>query len=302
MKIFLTGVTGYIGGSIATALVAKRHSVTGLCRSVEKATFLKQQGIEPVMGTLNDEKILFQAAQSADAVINTADADNPFVVEVLLQALEKSGKRLIHTSGSSIVGDRAGGVYSNHIFDEETPRPIRFEKIGRVAIDTQVIAGHDRGIYTIVLCPCLIYGMGTGYNAQSIQVPWMCNVARKYQAARYIGAGTNVWSTIHIDDLVEAYLLALEKAPSGSFFFLENGETNFKAIADTIHQKFRFEGVAQSWDIGDAVHEWGQEAAHFAFGSNSRICSDRARQVLGWSPKHTSVLAWLENPNNRVDT
>lgn len=298
MKIFLTGASGYIGGSIATALVATGHLVIGLCRSPEKAELLKQSGIEPIIGMLSDEQTLFQAADSADAVINAADADDPFVVEVLLRSLEGSGKKLIHTSGSSIVGDRAAGDYSDRIFHEDIPRPIRFEKIGRVAIDTQVIEGVIRGVHSVVMCPCLIYGHGTGLHTESIQIPRMLEVARKYQAAKYIGKGENIWSTIHIEDVVSAYLLALEKAPAGSFFFLENGESSFKEIAETIHGELGFKGTAQTWTVEEAVQEWGQEAAHFAFGSNSRIRSDKARNLLGWSPRHSSLLNWLKQALN----
>ncbi|HCF28421.1 MAG TPA: epimerase [Cyanobacteria bacterium UBA11049] len=298
MKIFLTGASGYIGGSIATALVATGHTVVGLCRSAEKAELLKQKGIEPVIGTLNDEQALFQAAQSADAVINAADADDPFAAEVLLQALEGSSKKLIHTSGSSIIGDRAAGEYSSRVFHEDISRPIRFEKIGRVAIDTHVIEGVFRGVHSVVICPCLIYGNGTGLHTESIQVPWMIAVAKKYQQARYIGKGENIWSTVHIDDLVNAYLLALEKVPAGAFFFLENGEASFKEIAETIHRELGFGGTAQSWTINEAIQEWGQEAAHFAFGSNSRIRSDKARNLLGWAPNYSSVLDWLKQALN----
>lgn len=97
----MTGASGYIGGSIATALVSVGHEVIGLCRSADRAELLKQRHIQPVLGTLSDEQLLFELARSADAVINAADADNPFVVEVLLQALTGSGKKLIHSSESS---------------------------------------------------------------------------------------------------------------------------------------------------------------------------------------------------------
>lgn len=293
MKIFVTGASGYIGGSIATALVSAGYEVMGLCRSTDKAELLKQKDIEPIIGTLSDEQLLIQAACSADAVINAADADNPFVVEVLLQALKGSGKKLIHTSGSSIVGDCAAGESSDRIFHEDIPRPIRFEKIGRVAVDTRVIEGMIQGVHSVVLCPCLIYGQGTGLHAQSIQIPRMIEIARKHQTARYIGKGENIWSTIHIEDVVSAYLLALEKAPGGSFFFLENGEVSFKEIAETIHSRLGLEGTAQSWTVEEAVKEWGQEGVHFAFGSNSRIRSSKARHFLGWMPNHPSVIAWL---------
>lgn len=294
MRIFLTGASGYIGGSVAAALMAAEHTVMGLCRSVEKAERLKQLGIEPIMGSLSDEEILFQAAQSADAVVNAADADDQFAAEVLLRALEGSGKKLIHTSGSSIVGDRAAGEFSDRVFHEDISRPIRFEKIGRVAIDTHVIEGAARGIHSVVICPCLIYGNGTGLQPNSMQVPWMIEVAKKYKGARYIGKGENVWSTIHIADLANAYVLALEQAPAGSFFFLESGKTSFKEIAETIHNRLGFSGTAQSWTVEAAVQEWGQEAAHFAFGSNSHVYSNKAKSMLGWMPKDSSVLNWLK--------
>lgn len=298
MKIFMTGASGYIGGSIATTLMATGHTVVGLCRSAEKAELLKQKGIEPVIGTLSNEQVLFQAAQSADAVINAADADDPFAAEILLQALAGSGKKLIHTSGSSIIGDRSAGECSSRVFHEDIPRPIRFEKTGRVAIDTHVIEGTIRGVHSVVMCPCLIYGHGTGLHAESIQVPRMIAVAKKHQQARYIGKGKNIWSTVHIDDLVSAYLLALEKGRAGAFFFLENGEASLQEIAETIHRELGFGGTAQSWTIDEAVQEWGQEAAHFAFGSNSRIRSDKARNLLGWTPNHSSVLDWLKQALN----
>src|SRR5947208_7835166 len=101
MKIFCTGASGYIGGSVATHLVTAGHQVTGLVRSAEKADAVRAFGIEPVMGTLDDAPVLAQAARAADVVVNAASADHRSAVESLLGALAGSGKPFIHTSGSS---------------------------------------------------------------------------------------------------------------------------------------------------------------------------------------------------------
>jgi uncharacterized protein YbjT (DUF2867 family) len=52
MKIFITGASGYIGGSVAAALMGAGHQVSGLARSDEAASALAKLGIRPVRGTL----------------------------------------------------------------------------------------------------------------------------------------------------------------------------------------------------------------------------------------------------------
>src|SRR5438132_13974982 len=104
MKVFITGATGYIGGSVATRLMERGDHVIGLARSDDAAAALKKRGIEPAAGDLNAYTPLAEAAKRADAVINAANSDNPFVVHALLDGLQGSGKTLIQTSGSSVVG------------------------------------------------------------------------------------------------------------------------------------------------------------------------------------------------------
>jgi len=98
-----------VGGSVAEKLRDSDHHVLGLVRSEEKARLLKGRGIEPIICSLDDSTILTDAARQADAVINAASADDPGVVETLVSALERSGKLLIQTIGSSIVADDACG-------------------------------------------------------------------------------------------------------------------------------------------------------------------------------------------------
>ena len=70
MNIFITGATGYIGGSIAAGLLARGHTLTGLARSGDASEALRQLGITPVSGSLDDGSVLAEAASSADAVVN----------------------------------------------------------------------------------------------------------------------------------------------------------------------------------------------------------------------------------------
>ena len=160
MKVFVTGASGYIGGSVAAHLVDAGHRVSGLARSAETTRALKKLGISPVPGTLDDAEILVRAAQDADAVIDCANAAHCAAAEALLQGLAGSGKPFIHTSGSSIVGTRAGGDLCEDVFDEDTPFTPSPARAGRVAIGRML--GFGRACRAGSRPPC---AAGTGRGA-----------------------------------------------------------------------------------------------------------------------------------------
>lgn len=128
MRVFVTGVSGYIGGTVAARLVARGHRVIGLTRSDTAAARLRELGIEPVVGALEDAGVLADAAQRADAVINAADSDHRPAAETLIAALAGSGKPLLHTSGISILGDKAAGEPSDRIYTEDSRSSPRRKK------------------------------------------------------------------------------------------------------------------------------------------------------------------------------
>jgi nucleoside-diphosphate-sugar epimerase len=99
---------------------------------------------------------------------------------------------------------------------------------------------------------------------------------------------------VHIDDLVPLYLLALEKAPAGSFFYAENGENSYREIAAAISRMLGFGGRTEPMTLKDAVAEFGETAAQFSYGSNSRVRAVRARRELGWAPKAGTLVNEIE--------
>jgi len=294
MRIFVTGASGYIGGSVAAALTSAGHSVRGLVRSPERAAAVQQRGIEPVIGTLADAPLLAQQAREADAVINTANSDDRGAVEAMLPALVGSGKAFVHTSGSSIVGDMAAGERGEKIYQDDTPVEPLPGKAARVAIDRLILDSARNGVRSVIVCPTMIYGRGHGVHAESVQVPRLIALARKHGAGRHVGRGENIWSNVHIDDLVPLYLLALEKAPAGSFFYAENGENSYREIAAAISRMLGFGGRTEPMTLKDAVAEFGETAAQFSYGSNSRVRAVRARRELGWAPKAGTLVNEIE--------
>lgn len=289
MKIFVTGASGFIGGSFAAEAVRRGHEVRGLVRSPEKAAACRGFGIIPVHGDLTQHDLLASEASAADAVVNAASSDDRPAIDAILRTLTGSGKALLHTSGSSIVADNADGEPSNAVFDEDhLPEPAR-DKAARVALDQAVLT--TAGLRSIVLCNTLIFGDALGPEAHSVQLPLLIDHARKIGRATYIGRGLNRWSTVHIADVIELYLLALERAPAGTFAFVESGEASFldmaRSIADGLHLK---PPISMTLDAAEAL--WGRGRARHSLASNSRVRSVRTAP-LGWNPTRLSVHQWI---------
>jgi nucleoside-diphosphate-sugar epimerase len=295
MKVFVTGATGYIGGSVAEKLVAASHEVSGLVRSEAKIPLLKERGVNPVVGTLDDSENLTKAAQAADAVIHAASADHTGSVMTLVTALERSGKLLIHTSGSAIVADHADGEYASAVplteDDYFDPVPNR-----RARVDMNRYVRHaaiEKGVRSVVICPAMIYGTGRGPQPDSDQLPKLIALSKQVGAGVYFGKGLNRYSNVHIDDLVDLYLLVMEKAPGGSFFFAENGNNSFKELAEMMSTVLGFGGRTISLPVEDVIRQNG-EAARLGVASNSLVVAANARR-LGWSPKAPALADYLKS-------
>lgn len=294
MNIFVTGAAGFIGSSIATGLVQAGHKVTGLVRSAEQADELKALGMNAVIGTLDDSQLLAEQARAADAVINAASSDHRGAVEALLDALRGSNKVCLHTSGSSIVGDASGGKSSDVIyFEDNLPEPT-VDKADRVAIDNLVLAASKDGVNSAVICNTLIYGHSLGVKRDSVQLPRLLKQARKSGVVRHVGSGQNIWSNVHIEDVIALYLLALTRNVPGTFYFVESGEASFIDMTTAMAEALNL-GKPQDWPLQDAEAEWGYEMANYGLGSNSRVRGKHARELLGWTPKRTSVVEWIRS-------
>jgi nucleoside-diphosphate-sugar epimerase len=290
MRIFITGANGFIGGAVASALIADGHTVRGLVRDQAKAEAVAAHGIEAVLGSLDERALLEAEARAADGVVNAASSDNRGAVEALITGLTGSGKPLVHTSGSSIVGDEAMGEPSDRIFREETPIVPEADKAARVAIDRLVLAAP--GIRSVVLCNTMIYGHALGAPAESVQIPALVRQAKTSGVARYVGRRLNRWSNVHIADVAALYALAIGKAPAASFMYVESGEESLGDVVRAIAARLDL-GAAQSWPAEEAIAAWGREMAVFALGSNSRVRGESAVARLGWAPRHRSITDWI---------
>jgi nucleoside-diphosphate-sugar epimerase len=285
LNVFLTGATGYIGGAVADALLRAGHSVVGLARSEEAASRLSAKEITPFHGDLNSPASLARAAAESDAVIHTGTTNDgnldQAAVRAMLGGLLDSGKPLIYTSGIWVLGDTGG-----RIADETWPLNPAALVAWRPAAEQMVLASAPTGVRSIVIRPGVVYGRGGGIPADFVKS------ARETGAARYVGTGENRWPMVHVDDLAELYVLALQRAPSGTIFHATDGSSfRVREIAEAASFGAGGGGRIQSWPLEEARKTLGPYAD--ALVLDQLVTSENAKSTLSWQLWTSSVIEEL---------
>lgn len=292
-KILITGITGYIGGTIAQKLLDKNYTVTGLVRTENHTQELNAAGIETITGSIHDESVLQKAISGVDAIIHNADsADDAYAADSIVNALEGTGKTFIFTSGSAIFGGKENGERNDFVFTEDFPLQPRLEMASRVLINQHILRSAQKNIRSIVIVPTMVYGEGLGLKKDSIQLPALIRFSKKKGFGAYFGKGENIWSNIHIEDLADLYVLALEQAKAGALYYAENGASTIRNLAEKISDRYSLE-PARSVTVQEAVDTFGPAGGYFGFASNSLCSSDKARAELQWKPQHQSIEYYI---------
>ena len=162
--------------------------------------------------------------------------------------------------------------------------------MARAALNRDILASTSQGVHPVIVCPSLIYGRGAGVKTHSMQVPWLIDLARSRGVPAHVGPGENIWSHVHIDDLTRLYLLALEAAPAGAFYFAEHGEASMRSVCVAIGQMLGQSDAPEPMTATEAAAVWGEGPANDTMASNSRVRAERARKELNWQPSGPALL------------
>lgn len=126
-------------------------------------------------------------------------------------------------TGTGQISDRRVNTWEGHanprvwsdiddIQDIHSLPPDAFHRI----VDKQINDANTELIKTAMICPSDIYGKNTGPGQRAtFLVPEYIKVLLKKKESFYLGAGENLRALIHIQDVVDAFVLLVDNAVRG---------------------------------------------------------------------------------------
>lgn len=308
MRIFVTGASGFIGGHVARALAA-HHEVLAMARSEEGRAQVRSLGATPVACALGEVRA--ESLAGVDVVVHCAAraedwgtraqfwAANVEGTTQLLEVARRAGvRRFVH------IGTEAA-LFDGHALaaiDEARPYPARHRfpySESKAEAERRVLAADAPGFTTLSLRPRLVWGPGD----RSVLPTLLDTVERG--AFAWIDGGRALTSTTHVDNLVHAVELALERGRGGQAYFVaDDGERTLREFLArlvatrgvTLPERSVPGGLlrplARAVEVAWAWLQPGRRPpiTSFAASMMSRtvtVRTDKARRELGYAPRVT---------------
>jgi nucleoside-diphosphate-sugar epimerase len=309
MKVVVIGATGHVGSYLVPRLVRAGHRVTAVTRGtsepyhqdpawqhVTRVTLDRDQG--DADGTFGPAI----ADLGADAVIDMV-CFTPDSAQKLVDALRGSGTVLLHCGTIWVHGPATVVPIT-----EDAPRtPFGEYGTQKAAIEELLLAETRRGgVRSVILHPGHI--TGPGWEMINPQGNLDLGVWEALAAGSPVvlpNLGLETLHHVHADDVAQGFERALARhavAAGQSFHLVSERAVTLRGLAEGIaswygqEASLRFVPLAS---LGEHITPEHAEATT-AHVSRSHSCSiDRAREVLGYQPRFTSLeaiedgLAWL---------
>ncbi len=304
MKVFVAGATGALGKQLVPMLVANGHDVVGMTRTEAKRDQLRSVGAQPVVADALNADAVGRAVGAAepDVIVHQLTAIPPVIdmrhferdfeltnrlrtegTDHLLSAGRAAGvKRFVIQSNAGLYARTGGPIKGEDApLDDAPPPEMRRGLAALRHLETAVAGAHWTD--GVVLRYGWFYGPGTGI---AVDPPGSQIELIRKRRLPVVGAGTGVWSFIHIEDAASATATAIESGPAGTYNIVDDDPAPVSewlpALATAVGAK-RPRRVPR-WVGRLAAGEWAVATMTTLRGASN----DRAKYELGWQPRYPS--------------
>jgi dihydroflavonol-4-reductase len=310
-RVFVTGATGFTGSHLVRRLNQLGVEVTGLVRPSSDRSRLQGCDITLIEGDLGDRATLERAMQGIDWVFHTAayvelgivdaaqmERTNVAGTQAVVQAAQAAGvAKLVYCSTIGVYGDTQGRAIDETFVRQQQGFSSAYDRTKYLA--QQIVdQAATQGLSTVSLMPSGIFGADD---------PHFGPVLKSFLQGKLKlwAGGQRITGIVHVDDLVEAMLLAAEKGASGEHYIISAGELTTREMFDIFGRAAGVSAPAEApkWlvrfagnlldPIGRSLN-WqppiSRERVHYIYDRCVRVDASKARRELGWNPRDPETV------------
>ena len=237
----VTGASGFVGSAVARALVARGLHVRVLMRPTASRLNIAGVNCEPVIGDMRDEESMTAALKGARYLFHVAAdyrlwARDPGEIErnnfegaraTMGAALKTGVERVVYTSSVAALKPGAAAV-------DETSRHTPQSVIGAYKRSKLAAEREVERLIRDEKLPCVIVAPSTPIGPRDIKPTPTGRVIVEAATGRmpaFVDTGLNL---VHVDDVAQGHLLALDKGRIGENYILGGSDVALETMLGDI--------------------------------------------------------------------
>jgi len=240
----VTGGSGFLGRKVASRLRDAGYSVYQMAlpdEVVKGEGFFRGDITDPSRFSIPRADIIVHCAGILESSHPTDElmfkVNHWGTVNVYKKALESGMKKFIMISTVSAIGPQ--GTTEIGMTEDTDPRPD--DAYGRSKLKAEDFlreSGGKDNVDVIILRPTVLYGEGMNIHSSGMKT----FTSIKKGIMPLVGGGKTIFNLLHVDNLVEAVMLAVEKGEGVKTYNVSEGPYTLKYVIDTIEKEMGKKG------------------------------------------------------------
>ncbi|CCH67874.1 Dihydroflavonol-4-reductase [Richelia intracellularis HH01] len=308
MKSLVTGANGFTGSHLVRALHQQGNTVVGFVRPESDLVRIKDLPTLLFYGDIVDQQALRQAMANVDMVFHTAayvelglvdhqemERVNVQGTQAVLEVAREMGiSKTVYCSTIGIYGNTKGQIVDENFHRSQKDFSSAYD-ITKYKAQKIVDKFAIDGLPIVSVMPSGILGADDPHFSPALKL------FLKGWLKLWVG-GDRITGIVHVDDLVEAMILAAEKGKNGEHYIISAGELPTREIFAILSQETGIDTPIELPEyivrcVGNILNPIGRifnwnppiskERVHYIYERCVRVSGEKARKNLGWNPRST---------------